>query len=206
MGGKSLKVDKFTGRNSFSLWQIKVRALLKREASLPPLYDNFRESLTNGKDILSLEKVRSGLHTRELLHTCSGPISDNQVVRLVANINQGRDWFSTYEQFDGGNISMTNRSVCKVVEMGSIKIRTHDCRFYTLNEFTIMSMRGKLEPRAKKRIFVSYGDGVKGYRIWSPYEMRVILSRNVAFDENSMFNPIVKSTTSEEGGVEKQRC
>ncbi|KAJ4721172.1 Retrovirus-related Pol polyprotein from transposon TNT 1-94 [Melia azedarach] len=52
---------------------------------------------------------------------------------------------------------------------------------------------GKLEPRAKKGVFVGYGNGVKGYRIWSPSEKRVILSRNVVFDGNSMFNPIVKS-------------
>ncbi|GAA0168011.1 hypothetical protein LIER_22829 [Lithospermum erythrorhizon] len=204
MGGKSLKVDKFTGRNSFSLRQIKVRALLKQEglwtpllknppnpppdnmnaleerthstfllsledniitevaeqdtaaglwckleslymiksltnqlflkqrlfglrmqegtflkdhldrlntilldlrnidikiddedaalnllASLPPSYENFRESLTNGKKFSSLEEVRSGLHSRELIHTYSGPVSDNRVVGVVANINTG---------------------------------------------------------------------------------------------------------------------
>ncbi|KAJ4704922.1 Retrovirus-related Pol polyprotein from transposon TNT 1-94 [Melia azedarach] len=50
-----------------------------------------------------------------------------------------------------------------------------------------------------------YRDGVKGYRIWSPSEKRVILSRNVVSDENSMFNPTVKSiVVSENGSVEKQ--
>jgi len=45
---------------------------------------------------------------------------------------------------------------------------------------------------------------VKGYRIWSPYERRVILSRNVVFDENFLFNPIVKFTIPEDCSVEKQ--
>ncbi|KAJ4721544.1 Retrovirus-related Pol polyprotein from transposon TNT 1-94 [Melia azedarach] len=78
-------------------------------------------------------------------------------------------------------------------------LRAFGCTvYYHVNE-------GKLEPRAKKRVFVGYGDGVKGYRIWSPFEMRVILSRNVVFDENSMFNPTVKSiVVSENGSVEKQ--
>ncbi|GAA0187456.1 hypothetical protein LIER_34744 [Lithospermum erythrorhizon] len=58
-------------------------------ASLPPSYENFRESLTNEKNSLFLEEVRSGFHSRELLHTCSGPVSDNQGVGLVTNINQG---------------------------------------------------------------------------------------------------------------------
>ncbi|KAJ4714183.1 Retrovirus-related Pol polyprotein from transposon TNT 1-94 [Melia azedarach] len=78
-------------------------------------------------------------------------------------------------------------------------LRAFGCTvYYHVNE-------GKLEPRAKKGVFVGYGDGVKGYRIWSPSEKRVILSRNVVFDENSMFNPTVKSiVVSEHGSVEKQ--
>ncbi|CAM8929401.1 unnamed protein product [Rhodiola kirilowii] len=64
---------------------------------------------------------------------------------------------------------------------------------------------GKLEPRAKKGIFVGFGDGVKGYRIWSSSEKRVILSRSVIFDENSILNPTVKSTVVQESGsVDKQ--
>ena len=36
---------------------------------------------------------------------------------------------------------------------------------------------------------MAYGDGVKGYRIWSPFERKVILSRDVIFDESHMFHP-----------------
>lgn len=57
---------------------------------------------------------------------------------------------------------------------------------------------GKLELRAKKDIFVGFGDGVKGYRIWSHSENRVILSRSVVFDENSMLNSTVKSIVVED--------
>ena len=31
MFGMNVKIDKFTGRNSFSLWQIKMQALLKQQ-------------------------------------------------------------------------------------------------------------------------------------------------------------------------------
>ena len=37
MSGSVLKIDKFTGRNSFSLWQIKMRALLKQQGLWTPL-------------------------------------------------------------------------------------------------------------------------------------------------------------------------
>ncbi|CAL1356411.1 unnamed protein product [Linum trigynum] len=64
---------------------------------------------------------------------------------------------------------------------------------------------GKLNPRAKKGVFVGYEDGVKGFRVWSPSEHRVILSRNVIFDEKSMFNPMLKITVVEGSrNVDKQ--
>ncbi|KAK1363414.1 hypothetical protein POM88_038975 [Heracleum sosnowskyi] len=37
-----------------------------------------------------------------------------------------REWFTTYEQVDGGKISMANSFVCETVGIGSIKIQTHD--------------------------------------------------------------------------------
>ncbi|GKB17056.1 transposable element [Tanacetum coccineum] len=64
---------------------------------------------------------------------------------------------------------------------------------------------GKLNPRANKGIFMGYGDGVKGYRIWSPSERRVILSRDVTFDEDHLFRLKPDSVESkfEEGASEK---
>ncbi|KAJ4730101.1 Retrovirus-related Pol polyprotein from transposon TNT 1-94 [Melia azedarach] len=190
--------------------------------SLPLSYENFVQSFIVGKDIVSLEEVRSSLHTRELRHKATGTGADNQAAGLVASGSYGhgnsgkkkfkkpvskgpkpndvcnyckekghwksdcpkkkrqqdkptgtaavadtnseedialvadehtdhndvwildsgasyhicprREWFTTYEQVDGGNISMANSSVCKAVGIGSIKIRTHDGKFCTLND------------------------------------------------------------------------
>ena len=44
-----------------------------------------------------------------------------------------REWFTTYQQVGECNISMDNSAVCKIVEISSIKIRTHDIKFCTLN-------------------------------------------------------------------------
>jgi len=47
---------------------------------------------------------------------------------------------------------------------------------------------GKLEPKAKKGLFMGYGDGVKGFQVLSPSERKDILSRDVIFDELSMLH------------------
>jgi len=44
----------------------------------------------------------------------------------------------------------------------------------------------KLYPRAKKAIFLGFSGGVKGYRLWCSESKKVILSRDVTFDESGM--------------------
>jgi len=62
-------------------------------------------------------------------------------------------------------------------------LRVFGCNaYYHVNE-------GKLVPRSRKGLFMGYGDGVKGYRIWSPSEKKVLLSRDVIFDESHLFHP-----------------
>ncbi|CAL1403742.1 unnamed protein product [Linum trigynum] len=59
-------------------------AVLILLVSLPHSYENFVDSFIAGKDSLSLEDVRSALHTREVRHKASGSGSENQASGLAA--------------------------------------------------------------------------------------------------------------------------
>lgn len=58
-----------------------------------------------------------------------------------------------------------------------VMLRTFGCAvFFHLSE-------GKLEPRAKKCVFLNYPEGVKGYRLWdrSHKGVRIIISRDKTY-------------------------
>ena len=46
--------------------------------------------------------------------------------------------------------------------------------------------RKKLNPKAKRCIFLGYGEVTKGFRLYDPITSRVIHSRDVVFDETSL--------------------
>jgi len=47
----------------------------------------------------------------------------------------------------------------------------------------------KLEPKARKGVFLGFKKGVKSYQIWDPNDMKFILTRDVTFDEASKVKP-----------------
>ena len=48
----------------------------------------------------------------------------------------------------------------------------------------------KLDPRAKKALFMGITSGVKGYRLWCLSSKKIISSRDVTFDESAMLKKV----------------
>ena len=48
----------------------------------------------------------------------------------------------------------------------------------------------KLDPRAKKALFMGVTSGVKGYRLWCLSSKKIISSRDVTFDESTMLKKV----------------
>jgi len=59
----------------------------------------------------------------------------------------------------------------------------------------------KLDPRAKKGVFVGFKRGIKGYKIWDPKDKKFVLSGDFTFDEAS----ILKPTISQQVEIEKTK-
>ncbi|KAI9195282.1 hypothetical protein LWI28_013512 [Acer negundo] len=55
----------------------------------------------------------------------------------------------------------------------------------------------KLDLRAKKAIFMGFSEGVKGFRLWNSESKKIILSRDVTFDESVMLKKIPQDTENE---------
>jgi len=60
--------------------------------------------------------------------------------------------------------------------------------------------RSKLDLKSRQLIFLGYEKWVKRYKLWDPTANRVVISRDVVFDENAM----LKSTLEKEQQVPKK--
>lgn len=108
-----MKIDKFTGMNSFSLWQIKMKALLKQQGLWAPLSGKKVELVTTEMEVIE-EKAYSTI----LL--CLA----DEIIIEVSGVDAAADLWSKLE-----SLYMT-KSLTKKLLLKQRFFRSEDARRY----------------------------------------------------------------------------
>eukprot|EP00253_Pinus_taeda_P028961 PITA_28961 len=78
-------------------------------------------------------------------------------------------------------------------------LRVFRCDVYSLIP---KNQHSKLDPKLKCYVFVGYDDAVKGYRLWDPILWKIVISRDVTFDESSFLKSNVERIEQEQEAVD----
>ena len=66
------------------------------------------------------------------------------------------------------------------------------------------NQRPKLDAKSKCYVFVGYGNAVKGYTLWDPSFHKIVISRDIAFDESSFLKSNVENFEQERVSLNQQ--
>ena len=105
--------------------------------------------------------------------------------------NTGRHLMELWGEFLCATVYVRNRSVSSTSDVTPYEkvfnkktsvahLRILGCRAYA---HVPDAVRKKLEPKAVACWFVGYSDNIKGWRLWDPVTRKIIISRDVSFDE-----------------------
>eukprot|EP00253_Pinus_taeda_P011846 PITA_11846 len=73
---------------------------------------------------------------------------------------------------------------------------------YDAYSLILKNQRSKLDPKSKCYVFVGYDYAVKGYRLWDPTLRKIVISRDVTFDESSLLTSNVERIEQEQEVVD----
>ena len=89
---------------------------------------------------------------------------------------------------------LVNRSPSVTINYKILEVWSGQCCDYSYlnifgcNAYALIprNERSNLDPKSKCSVFVGYDYAVKGYRLWDPSSRKIVISRDVTFDESSL--------------------
>ncbi|GKA08192.1 retrovirus-related pol polyprotein from transposon TNT 1-94 [Tanacetum coccineum] len=109
------------------------------------------------------------------------------------------------------NMMLLNKVRCLLIQSGFLDSFWAEATItaaYLINRSLSTALKkktpGKLKHRAIKSIFLGYPDGVKGYRLWrlDDVKPKIIISRDVVFNESLMYKDTLKGAGAADSGKE----
>ncbi|KAH9726277.1 Integrase catalytic domain-containing protein [Citrus sinensis] len=108
-----------------------------------------------------------------------GEYTSNPFLQVYQNEGIKRYFTVRHTPQQNGVVERMNRTLLEKVRYYD-SLRIFGCpTYYHVKD-------GKLDPRARKVIFVGFKGGVKGFKIWDLEDKKFVCSRDVTFDEASM--------------------
>lgn len=169
-------------RNKFEVFGIfkKFKAIVKlsgcslkklrtnREWEFTFAYTSQHNGVVERKSKTIVEMARSMLHEKGLLYKLWGEAVKTTVYLLNRCPTRVLENVTPFEMYSGRKPEIK-------------QLRIFGLIFYSL---ILSALRHKLEEWSIKGIFIGYGSSEKGYKILNPLTMKVMVFRDVIFDEN----------------------
>ncbi|KAM1485555.1 hypothetical protein TB1_036396 [Malus domestica] len=142
------------------------------EKQLTVAYSPQQNGIAERKNRTIVEMAKSMMHEKNMPYKFWGEAVNTSVYLLNRCPTKALEKKTPFEVFSGRKPSVKHLRV-----FGSV------C--YNLIPH---QLRHKLEKSSNKGVFVGYGTSEKGYRVYNVLTQKIILSRDVIFDEDSMWN------------------
>ena len=88
------------------------------------------------KESSSASYVEDGYESAEVLNISESSTNNNWILDSGCSFHMtpNKSWFETYEQIDGGSVLLGNNKACKVIGLGTVRLKLHDGKERLLKE------------------------------------------------------------------------